>query len=94
MPVKDNLETPESVAAEVDRQVQSLYCLHPTNIFAYQMIHGMDAPVPDNVYMEDGDCDRAQFEQRIEAMPAGHRPYALAIYANAVTSKLNPGQGA
>jgi len=93
-PLETNLETPDSVAAEVDRQVQSLYCLHPTNIYAYKMIHGTGATIPDDIYMEEGDCEQAEFEQRIEAMPDGHRPYALAIYANAVTSKLKLNQDA
>jgi hypothetical protein len=84
-----NLESPESVAAEVDRQVFELYCLHPTNLYAYHMLHGEDAVVPHGLYFEDGVCSRADFEDRINAMPEAHRPYALGIYANAVSSKLN-----
>lgn len=84
-----NLESPESVAAEVDRQVFELYCLHPTNLYAYRMLHGEEAVVPDGLYFEDGVCSRADFEDRINAMPEAHRPYALGIYANAVSSKLN-----
>jgi hypothetical protein len=87
-PLADALDTPDAVAAEVDQQIISGYFLHPTNIYSYQMLHGMDAPVPDDLYLEEGDCSQAQFEARIAAMPEAHRPYALAIYANAVVSKL------
>ncbi len=87
-PLANDLETPEAVAAEVDRQVISLYCLHPTNLYAFRMLHGEDASIPDDLYLEEGDCSRAEFEDRINAMPEEHRPYALGIYANAVSSKL------
>ncbi len=84
-----NLDSPESVAAEVDRQVLELYCLHPTNLYAYRMLHGEEAVVPDGLNFEEGACSRADFEDRINAMPEAHRSYALGIYANAVISKLN-----
>jgi hypothetical protein len=87
-PLGAGLATADAVAAEIDRQVISSYCLHPTNIFAYQMLNP-DAPaLPDTLTAEPGDCSREQFEQRIAAMPTPHQPYALAIYANAVVSKL------
>ena len=84
----EGLETPEAVAEEIDRQVTSLYCLHPTNLYAYRMLHGEDVVVPEDVYLEEGECNRADFEARIHAMPVDHQPYALAIYANALASKL------
>ena len=87
-PLGDGFESAEAVAAEVDRQVISGYCLHPTNIFAYRMLHGEHAALPDSLYREAGDCTRDAFEARIAAMPEAHRPHALAIYANAVVSKL------
>ncbi len=87
-PLGGGLATADAVAAEIDRQVISSYCLHPTNIYAYQMLNP-DAPtLPDTLTAEPGDCSREQFEQRIAAMPGPHQPYALAIYANAVVSKL------
>jgi len=83
-----DLETPVAVAAEVDRQVTSLYCLHPTNLYAYRMLHGEEVTVPSDIYLEEGECSRAEFEARINAMPEAHRPYALGIYANALASKI------
>ncbi|MDH4039203.1 MAG: 1-acyl-sn-glycerol-3-phosphate acyltransferase [Gammaproteobacteria bacterium] len=87
-PLGAGFATPEAVAVEVDRQVISGYCLHPTNIFAWQMLNPGAPALPDTLTAEPGDCSREQFEQRIAAMPEPHRPYALAIYANAVVSKL------
>ncbi|MDO8861747.1 1-acyl-sn-glycerol-3-phosphate acyltransferase [Haliea sp. E1-2-M8] len=78
----------DQVAAAIDRQVVAHYCLHPTNLYAYRMLHGNAVSIPDNLALEDGSCSRAQFEARIEALPVAHRPFALAIYGNAVTSKL------
>ena len=87
-PLGAGFTTPEAVAAEIDRQVISGYCLHPTNIYAYQMLNPGAPALPDTLTAEPGDCSREQFEQRIAALPEPHRPYALAIYANAVVSKL------
>jgi hypothetical protein len=87
-PLGADFDSPESVAAEIDRQVISAYCLHPTNIFAYQMLNPDAAPLPESLTTEPGDCTREQFAERITALPEPHRPYALAIYANAVVSKL------
>lgn len=87
-PLGDDLDTPGAVAKEVDRQITSGYCLHPTNIYAYRRLYGVNAPIPDELYLEEGDCNEAAFEARIQAMPEAHRSYALGIYANAVVSKL------
>ena len=87
-PLGAGFATPEAVAAEIDRQVISSYCLHPTNIYAYEMLNPGAAPLPATLTAEPGDCSRAEFERRIAALPEPHRPFALAIYANAVVSKL------
>jgi len=87
-PLGAELATPEAVAAEVDRQIVAGYCLHPTNVQAYRMLHGPQAELPDDLYLEDGDCSETEFAARIAALPEAQRPHALAIYANAVVSKL------
>jgi len=93
VPLSDDFESADAVAAEVDRQIIENYCLHPTNLYAYAMLHGNDVTIPEGLYLEDGDVDRATFEARINALPSAHRPYALAIYANAVTSKIKLAAG-
>ena len=93
-PLRGNFATPEAVAAEVDRQVIAEYVLHPTNFFAYKILHG---GYPDLLCGAKREAFRehehrhiqAQFTQRIDALPAAHRDYALAIYANPIVSKLN-----
>ena len=93
-PLAGDFDSPEAVAAEVDRQVIQGYCLHPTNLFAYRMLHGEDVSLPSALYEEGGQVSREQFDARIDAMPEAHRPYALAIYANAIDSKLTAMAGA
>ena len=88
-PLGDGFENADDVATEIDRQIIDQYCLHPTNLYAYDLLYGEHAPKPENVYVEQGDCSRESFEERINALPEVHRPYALAIYANAVVSKMD-----
>jgi len=93
-PLSGDFDTPDQVAAEVDRQIIGAYCLHPTNLYAYRRLYGRDAPVPAELYLEEGDCSEGDFAARIDALPEQHRPYALGIYANAVASKLAIAEGA
>lgn len=88
-PLSGSFAGADDVAREIDRQVIKLYCLHPTNLFAYRRLFGPDAPVPDVLRREAGDCDEREFNERIDAMPEAHRGHALEIYANAVVSKLH-----
>ena len=88
-PLGGGFDTPEAVAAEVDRQIITDYCLHPTNIQAYRMRHNEDAELPDELYLEEGDCSEAEFAARIASLPEAQRSYALDIYANAVVGKLD-----
>ncbi len=81
-------DSAEAVAEEVDRQVIEGFCLHPTNLFAYRQLHGQDVDIPPGLSLEQGDTDEQAFTARIDALAPEHRPYALAIYANAVSSKL------
>ena len=87
-PLAGNYDGPDAVAAELDRQIISNYALHATNLYAYRALHGDDAVLPAAVSTIGGACTEAEFQQRMQALPAGARKYALGIYANAVTSKL------
>jgi hypothetical protein len=93
-PLSSAFDSPEAVAAEVDRQVIRGYCLHPTNLWAYRRLHGADVPLPEDLNLEEGDCSEEEFRARIDALPEAHRPHALGIYANAVASKLALAGGA
>ena len=87
-PLGGNLNTPDAVASEVDRQIITEYCLHPTNLYAYRRLYGGNALIATKFHVEEGDYSEAAFDARIAAMPEPHRPFALGIYANAVVSKL------
>ncbi len=93
-PLRGEFESPDAVAAAVDKQIIDLYVLHPTNFFAYNMLHGNYPALPCGAAREPfNEAQHAAikqlFEQRIAAIPEAQRPYALAIYANPVVSKLN-----
>ncbi|MHA7814836.1 MAG: 1-acyl-sn-glycerol-3-phosphate acyltransferase [Pseudohaliea sp.] len=75
-----------AVAAEIDRQVLAGFRLHATNLQAFEALEGR--PAPAGLVCEGGSVSAAAFRARMEAIPAEHRPYALAIYANAVRSQL------
>ncbi len=87
-PLVGEFDGPDAVAAEIDRQIISLYCLHPTNLQAWQMLQGPGAAVPETLTREAGSCSDAQFRARIESLPEEQRRFALATYANAVAGKL------
>lgn len=92
VPVEGDFEDADEVASAIDRQVVGNYVLHPTNFFAYKLLHG---EYPQGQYADDGRDfnaeDLAQEEQRfierIESLPAQHRDYILGIYANPIDSK-------
>jgi hypothetical protein len=90
-PLGAGYETPEAVAAEIDRQIINNYQLHATNLHAYRALHG---EIPQALKVVDGGLSEAEFQQRMQAIPAPQRDFALGIYANAVRSKLQLAAGA
>lgn len=86
-PLGNEFATPDAVAQEVDRQIIAGYRLHPSNLYAWEMLHGEPAPLQDTT-LAPGSCDREAFSARIAALPAADREYALTIYANSLSSKL------
>ena len=88
----DYQDTDELVAA-LDHQILGNYVLHATNCFAYEMLHGTVPKVDfsaKNIAYNPAPlaAERAEFEARINAIPAEQREIALGIYANPVVSKL------
>jgi hypothetical protein len=57
-------------------------------VFAYRALEGADAPLPPIAPPLQAAVDEQAFAARMQAIAPEHRPYALAIYANAVRSKL------
>lgn len=83
-PLGAGFDSPEAVAAEIDRQILRLYRLRPVNRWAYERLH--DAAAEGSVPIHEGSCSEAEFAARIDAMSEAWRPYALAGYANALRS--------
>jgi hypothetical protein len=91
-PLKGDFEDAEAVAKAVDQQIINNYKLHPTNFFAYKMLHGQDADRFSLDLAVEGDREvfrevEKHFQQRIEQLPVEHRDKALAIYANSISCK-------
>lgn len=92
-PILGNYADAEAVAAAVDEQIWQLYVLHPTNVIAYHRLHGTWPSVPCGAdgrpfSPQENLVVQQRFDARIAALPEAHRPYALALYANPVASRL------
>lgn len=83
----------DEIVAALDHQILGNYVLHATNCFAYEMLHGSVPKVnygAKNTAYDPAKLidERAEFEARIDAIPAEQREIALGIYANPVVNKL------
>ncbi|MDR5865998.1 1-acyl-sn-glycerol-3-phosphate acyltransferase [Halomonas koreensis] len=80
-PLSADFDTPEAVAAEIDRQVLAGYHLFPSHHLALEALG--DAPELVDL-SEVTDADRARFQARLAEVPAELRDWWLAQYANPV----------
>ena len=83
-PLGADFDTPEAVAAEIDRQVMSGYHLFPSHYLALEALG--DAPELLDM-SEVSDVDRARFQARLSEVPDELRHWWLAQYANPVRHK-------
>jgi len=74
-PLRGEFETPEDVAAEIDRQIISNYYLHPSNYLAC----GEENGITDEL--------KAAFDARLEQAANGARDIMRQMYANPVLNK-------
>jgi 1-acyl-sn-glycerol-3-phosphate acyltransferase len=93
-PLRGEFTTPEAVAAAVDAQIIALHVLHPSNFFAYKILYGDYPALPCGAAAQpflaaEHSVGEQRFAARIAALPEAHRPYALAVYANPIVSKLS-----
>ena len=77
----DSHHTVQDVVDELDRQIEANYLLHPTNIWAWQMLNP-EREIPSNLNVSKGSISHRHFEQRILAIPEDERDFALRMYAN------------
>ncbi|MEQ6917653.1 1-acyl-sn-glycerol-3-phosphate acyltransferase [Halomonas aquatica] len=83
-PLSADLDGPEAVAAEVDRQVLAGYHLFPSHYLALEAL----GEAPDLLDLSEvSDADRARFQARLQEVPDELRHWWLTQYANPVLSK-------
>ncbi|MGB5324172.1 MAG: 1-acyl-sn-glycerol-3-phosphate acyltransferase [Pseudomonadales bacterium] len=97
-PLVTAADSAEAVARELDAQIVRNYRLHATNALAYARLYGeqawskasavLAASEPDNPIPTPVHSQAAEFNTRIDAMPAPDRDMALHMYANPVLHKL------
>ena len=91
-PLEGEFENTDAVAEAIDQQVVNNYVLHPSNFFAYKLLHGH---YPDGVHSSHHQTFSAQalaageaaFSERINALPAKYKEFVLGIYANTIDRK-------
>ena len=95
-PMLGDFDSPEIVAAEVDRQIISNYVLHPSNFFAYKELHGV-YPIGNysaaNISFDSSKlkAEALKFGARFAAVATEHKPYFLQNYANCIQQKIDFG---
>ncbi|TDO14001.1 1-acyl-sn-glycerol-3-phosphate acyltransferase [Halomonas ventosae] len=83
-PLTAQLDDPEAVATEIDRQVLAGYHLFPSHFLALETL----GKAPELLDLSEvSDADRARFQARLQAIPDELRPFWLAQYANPVLNK-------
>ncbi|MCA1769353.1 MAG: 1-acyl-sn-glycerol-3-phosphate acyltransferase [Halomonas sp.] len=83
-PISADFDSPDAVAAEIDRQVLAGYHLFPSHYLALEAMG--DAPeLIDHSSIRD--ADRARFQARLQQVPVELRNWWLAQYANPVRNK-------
>lgn len=83
----------DALVEDLDREILRNYVLHASNCIAYEILHGAAPAVefgfpPKPFIGADVSAERAEFNARLAAIPAEQQAIYLAIYANAVVSKL------
>jgi hypothetical protein len=78
-PLSGEFETPEQIAAEIDRQIHLNYRLHPSNL----------AAAGEAVSVEQ----QQAFDARLESVSDEERPFLRQMYANPVINHHNASQG-
>lgn len=83
--IVDNFETPERLAAEIDRQIHQNYRLYPINELAEQMLSNPN--VETGGLTEEMKKAQQQLKEKIAALPEGAEKYLLSSYANPVKNQ-------
>jgi hypothetical protein len=82
----------DTVVSAIDRQIIDLYALFPTNVWAWERLHGKTAP--SSLPVRRGMVTEDVFSARVADCPEAIRPQLLAMYANPVSRWLEQNQEA
>lgn len=93
LPLGNQYEDADQIAAEIDRQINSNYVLHPTNCIAYEMLEHRSPKVlvgADQVAFDTQDWqkERSQFREHLVSCNEKHKETLLTAYANPVYKRL------
>jgi 1-acyl-sn-glycerol-3-phosphate acyltransferase len=69
--ITQELDSPDDLAAELDRQIHHIYKLYPVNLLAAEQKSS-----------DISDKAKREFEAKLNSIPEGARPYLKAMYAN------------
>ncbi|HEK1686840.1 TPA: 1-acyl-sn-glycerol-3-phosphate acyltransferase [Pseudomonas putida] len=91
-PVTEYHEDTKQLALAIDRQILGGYRLFPVHYLAYAMWDGQDAalevPAAEKVFAaEELARAKEEWQRRLEACPAEHRPYLVQQYATPVRNQ-------
>jgi hypothetical protein len=92
-PITDELQNADELAAEIDRQICSLYQLFPTNIIAWEMQKKRDRAIVELLRQQwpDENWDEAEqkFYAHLDCVSDQHKPVVISIYARPVDNQLS-----
>jgi 1-acyl-sn-glycerol-3-phosphate acyltransferase len=84
-PLDDSFANADEVAAEIDRQVLTMYRVHPSNLVAYRMQH---AVLPAGFADHPGLAGAEQvLRERLAGLPAEQHQLLLSMYANPLLNR-------
>lgn len=91
-PITGQFDDTKQLAAEIDRQILGGYRLFPAHYLAYAQWADADptlqVPGADKVFAADElERARAEWQRRLDACPAEHRPYLVQQYATPVRNQ-------
>lgn len=85
-PLQGEFADADAVAAAIDRHVVGTYHLFPSNLLAYEMLHGCIPEAFADIKISA--ANRQRFLDRVNDCDSEYRSYFLNQYANPVASKL------
>jgi 1-acyl-sn-glycerol-3-phosphate acyltransferase len=92
-PLDTDYESTDQVTEDLNKRILNLYCLHPSNAIAYELLEKVSPRVKVgqsqlNFVDHDWQKERAVFKERLSSVSEDCREIYLRAYANPVYAKL------